>query len=116
MDIFDWLTASADVNRHVSPLYFIVVTLITSSVLFYVIKTDNKRALRVFAYGFVVWVVFEFGLFFTGVRQYSVDNPYPYIMLIGGVEDPGWVCLAYIAAERMMKYSKNRDRNLKKEG
>ena len=113
MDIIDWLTAPADVNRHVSPLYFIVVTLITFSVLFYAVRTDNKRALRVFAYGFVVWVVLEFGLFFTGVRQYSVDHPYLYIMLIGGVEDPGWVCLAYMAAERMMKYSRNNNHGRK---
>ena len=114
MDIIDWLTVSADVNRQVSPLYFIVVTLITSSVLFYAIKTDNKRALRIFAYGFVVWVIFEFALFFTGVRQYSVANPYPYILLIGGVEDPGWVCLAYIAAEKMMRFSRDKNKNTNK--
>ena len=110
MDIISWLTEVAYVNRHVSPLYFIIVILITTSVLFYALKTDNKRALRVFVYGFVVWVVLEFALFFTGIRQYSIENPYLCILLIGGVEDPGWVCLAYLAAEKMMICSRNRDR------
>jgi Na+/melibiose symporter-like transporter len=103
MDIISWLTESASVNRHVSPLYFIIVSIITLSVLFYALKTDNRRAVRIFVYAVVVWLILEFGLFFTGVRQYNLDDPYLIIMLIGGVEDPGWVCLAYIVAERMMK-------------
>lgn len=104
MDFVTWLTQSADVNRHVSPLYFIIVIAITLSILIYVIKQNNKRALRVFIYAFVVWVILEFGLFFTGVRSYNIDGPYLYltILLIGGVEDPGWVCLAFIVAEKMM--------------
>ena len=103
MDIIEWLTESAYVNRHVSPLYFIIVTIITVSILYYAIKVDNKRALHIFVYAFVVWLIFEFGLFFTGIREYNIDNPYLIIMLIGGVEDPGWVCLAYMVAEKMMK-------------
>lgn len=103
MDIVSWLTEVAHVNRHVSPLYFIIVTIITLSVLFYALKTDNKRAVRVFVYAFVVWLILEFGLYFTGIRQYNIDQPYLVILLIGGVEDPGWVCLAYIVAEKMMK-------------
>lgn len=106
MDIISWLTESAMVNRHVTPLYFIFVSIITFSILFYAIRTNNKRAVRIFMYGFVVWVLLEFGLFFTGVRQYNLENPYFVILLIGGVEDPGWVCLAYLVAEKMMLISR----------
>ena len=103
MDLISWLTESAYVNRHVSPLYFIIVVVITLSILFYAMKTNNKRAIRVFWYAFVVWLILEFGLFFTGVRQYNIEDPYLIIVLIGGVEDPGWVCLAYLVAEKLMK-------------
>ena len=103
MDMISWLTEAANVNRHVNPLYFIIVIIITSSVLIYSIRSNNKRAVRIFVYGFVVWLVFEFGLFFTGIRHYSLENPYLVIFLVGGVEDPGWVCLAYLVAEKMMK-------------
>ena len=109
MDIVSWLTESAAVNRHVSPLYFIIVTIITLSILIYSIKTDNKRALRLFVYAFVVWLVLEFGLFFTGVREYNLENPYLVILLIGGVEDPGWVVLAYLVAEKLMKINRGKD-------
>ena len=103
MDIINWLTESAHVNRHVSPVYFIIVTIITLSILYFAIRTDNKRALRIFVYAFVVWLILEFGLFFTGIREYNIEHPYLIIMLIGGVEDPGWVCLTYMVAEKMMK-------------
>jgi hypothetical protein len=103
MEMLDWLTEAAHVNRHVSPLYFIFVVMITSSILIYSIKTKNNRAVKVFIYAFVVWFIFELGLFFTGVRAYNLEDPYLVIFLIGGVEDPGWVCLAFIVAEKMMK-------------
>lgn len=74
--------------------------------LYYALSTNNKRAVRVFVYGVVVWLILEFGLFFTGVRQYNLENPYLIIMLIGAVEDPGWVCLAYMVAEKMMKFQR----------
>lgn len=106
MDITSWLNEAAYVNRHVSPLYFLIVILITLSILFYVVRTKNNRALRIFGYAFVVWLILEFGLYFTGVRQYNVEHPYLIIMLIGGVEDPGWVCLAYLVAEKMMMISR----------
>jgi len=106
MDISTWLNEAAYVNRYVSPLYFLIVILITLSILFYVVRTNNNRALRIFGYAFVVWLILEFGLYFTGVRQYNVEHPYLIIMLIGGVEDPGWVCLAYLVAEKMMKISR----------
>ncbi len=102
MDIIAWLTESADVNRHVSPLYFIIVSVITLSVLYYAVRAGNKRAIRIFSYAFVVWSILEFGLYFTGIRQYNIDQPYLIILLIGGVEDPGWVCLAYLVAEKLM--------------
>ena len=102
MDIISWLSGYAYVNRHVSPVYFIIVTIITVSILYYAIRVDNKRALRIFAYAFMVWLIFEFGLFFSGIREYNIEHPYLIIMLIGGVEDPGWVCLAYMVAEKMM--------------
>ena len=108
MDIITWLTEAAYVNRHVTPLYFIIVSAITLSVLVYAIKTDNKRAMTVFGYAFVVWVILEFGLYFTGVRQYNIEHPYLIILLIGGVEDPGWVCLAYMVAEKMMRVHQGR--------
>jgi hypothetical protein len=103
MDIISWLNEAAHVNRHVNPLYFIIVILITSSILIYSIKTNNKRAVRIFIYGFIVWLALEIGLFATGIRHYSLENPYLVIFLVGGVEDPGWVCLAYLAAEKMMQ-------------
>jgi hypothetical protein len=103
MSALDWLTEPAFVNRHVSPLYFIIVIIITSSILIYAWRTKNDRAVKIFVYGFVVWMILEFGLFFTGIRHYNLENPYLVIVLIGGVEDPGWVCLAYIVAEKMMK-------------
>jgi hypothetical protein len=106
MDIISWLTESAMVNRHVTPLYFIIVSIITLSILFYALKSNNKRAVRIFGYAFIVWVILEFGLFFSGIRQYDLENPYLVILLIGGVEDPGWVCLAYLVAEKMMKLYK----------
>ena len=107
MDIITWLTESAYVNRHVSPLYFIIVTMISLAVLGYAFKTKNKRAIWLYGYGMVIWLILEFGLFFTGIRDYNIANPYPAIIIIGGMEDPGWVCLAYMVAEKMMKFKKS---------
>lgn len=112
MDIVDWLTESAYVNRHVSPLYFIIVILISLGVLGYALKTKNKRAIWLYGYGVVVWLILEFGLFFTGIRDYSISNPYPAIIIIGGMEDPGWVCLAYMVAEKMMSFKRNESNEL----
>lgn len=108
MDILTWLTEPAYVNRHVSPLYFIIVTIISLAVLLYALKTKNKRAVIIFGYGVVVWLILEFGLFFTGIRHYNIENPYLIILIIGAIEDPGWVCLAFIVAEKLMKISRSR--------
>jgi hypothetical protein len=93
MEILDWLTETAYVNRHVSPLYFIIVTIISLSVLVYALRTKNRRAVVLFGYGVVVWVILEFGLFFSGIREYNIQNPYLVITIIGAIEDPGWVKL-----------------------
>jgi len=103
MDIISWLMEPAFVNRHVSPLYFIIVTIIALTVLIYSVKTDNKRAIRIYFYAVVVWFVLEFGLFVTGIRAYNIEQPYHIILIIGTIEDPGWVCLAYLVAEKMMR-------------
>ena len=109
MDIITWLTEPAYVNRHVSPLYFIIITAIALAVLLYAIKTRNKRAVRVYIYAIAVWLVLELGLFFAGVRVYNIDSPYHIIFIIGVFEDPGWVCLAYIIAEKMMASLKHKN-------
>jgi hypothetical protein len=108
MEPLSWLTDPAYVNRHVSPLYFIIVTIISISVLLYAMKTKNRRAVILFGYGVIVWLILEFGLFFTGIRHYNIDNPYAVIIIIGAIEDPGWVCLAYIVAEKLMKFNWNK--------
>lgn len=107
MEPLNWLTEPAFVNRHVSPLYFIVVTIIALTVLIYALKTDNKRAVRLYVYAMVVWFILELGLYLTGVRAYNVEQPFPIILIIGTIEDPGWVCLAYMVAEKMMKIHRN---------
>ena len=103
MDIFTWLNEPAYVNRHVSPLYFIIVTIIALLVLGYAFKTRNRRAIRMYLYAVLVWTSLELGLFFTGIRTYTFNPPYHIIFIIGLFEDQGWVCLAYLAAEKIMK-------------
>lgn len=106
MDIITWLTEPAYVNRHVSPLYFIIVTIISLTVLVYASRSKNNRAIWLYGYGVVVWLILELGLFLTGIREYNISNPYPIIIIIGGIEDPGWVCLAYMVAEKMIMRKK----------
>ena len=45
MDIISWLTESASVNRHVSPLYFIIVSIIALSVLYYALSTTADHTI-----------------------------------------------------------------------
>jgi hypothetical protein len=54
-------------------------------------------------------VILEFGLFFSGIREYNIQNPYLVITIIGAIEDPGWVCLAYMVAEKLMKINRIKD-------
>lgn len=83
-------------------VYFLIVLAITATVLLIAIYTRNKRAIRMFLYAMVVWAFIEgFGLI-TGLRAYSKDTLIVFVF-VALVEDPGWVCLGYMMAEKMFK-------------
>ena len=94
----------AQVSREVNYLYFLIVLAITITVLVIAIYTKNRRAIIMFLYAMVVWACIEgFGLI-TGMRVY--EPPKDQIMVfifVALVEDPGWVCLGYMVAEKLYK-------------
>ena len=91
-------------SREVNYLYFLIVLAITITVLGIAIYTKNRRAIIMFLYAMVVWACIEgFGLI-AGMRVY--EPPKDQIMVfifVALVEDPGWVCLGYMVAEKLYK-------------
>ena len=109
-EIIDYLMLPAHVQRVVTPLYFIIVILITSSVLYYCVRTNNKNAIRLFLFSLIVWPIIEGIGLITGWRVYYSGNNGLIYFLVAMVEDPGWVALGYVAAEKMYdKWFKNKE-------
>jgi len=100
-ELMDYLLLPAHVQRVVNPLYFAMVVAITSGVLYYSIKTKNRNAIRLFVFSLFVWPAIELIGLLSGWRAYHNANVGLIFFLVGMVEDPGWVALAYIAAEKM---------------
>jgi uncharacterized protein with PQ loop repeat len=104
MEILEWLTSPAHVQRSVNNLYFLVVTLIAIAVLFYAIRTKNRNAINLFLFSMIVWPAIEFFVWGIGVRIYDSASPQMVFVVVAFMEDPGWVCLAYIVSEAMFKH------------
>ena len=103
MSVIDWLMEPAFVSREVNWLYFIIVTLISLSVLFYALYTKNRRALYLYIFSIFVWVAIEGGFMLAGTRTYESSSVPLAFFAVAVMEDPGWVCLAYIIAEITFK-------------
>ncbi|MCK5562044.1 MAG: hypothetical protein KAJ51_15700 [Thermoplasmata archaeon] len=103
MSIIDWLTEPAFVSREVNWLYFIIVTIISLVVLSYALYTKNRRAIYLYIFGIFVWVAIEGGSMLLGLRTYESSSVPLAFFVVAVMEDPGWVCLAYIVAEKGFK-------------
>ena len=101
--IIDWLTAGAYVSRHINPAYILVVCIIATVVLGYIMLKRDMTAMRVFVYGFFVWLGVEsFGLA-TGMRVYVTDNPMCLLFFISFFENAAWCALSFIVARWMYR-------------
>ena len=103
MEILEWLTEPAYVQRVVNNAYFIIVTIIALSVLAYAIKTKNKNAINLFLFSMIVWPLIEGLVWGMGIRFYDSASPQMVFIVVAFMEDPGWVCLAYMVSEVMYK-------------
>jgi hypothetical protein len=103
MNFIDWLLESQHVQREVSVAYFIGVCAIAFSTLGYAIWTKNKPAVNMFLFSLPVWGFIEGLGLVTGWRAYHGLYPPLTFVLVAFVEDPGWVCLAYLVAETLFK-------------
>jgi hypothetical protein len=91
---------SAHVSRTVNYLYFLVVLIITFTVLGIAIFTKNKRAIKMFLFAMAIWSLIELIGLVSGMRVYEPSGDRILIFLfVALVEDPGWICLCYMAAE-----------------
>jgi hypothetical protein len=100
MSVVDWLTEPAFVSREVNWLYFIIVTMISLVVLVYAIHSKNRRAIYLYIFAIFVWVAIEGGSVLLGVRTYESSAAPLAFVVVAVMEDPGWVCLAYMVAEK----------------
>lgn len=103
MEIYEWLTTPAHVHRTVNNLYFVTVTIIALAVLVYAIKKRNKNAIYLFLFSIIVWGIIEGLVWGMGIRFYDSAQPQIVFSIVAFMEDPGWVCLAYLVAEGMYK-------------
>ena len=100
-DLMDYLMGPAHVHRIVNPLYFMVVLLISGSILGYSLYTRNRNAIALFLFAMIVWPLIElFGLL-TGWRVYATPYVGAVFVLISIGENPGWVTLAYLVSEKI---------------
>lgn len=107
MSLLSWLLEEAHVDREVSYLYLIIVTAISLGVLAYVLKTRNRNAIYLYLFSLPVWGAIEGIGLLTGWRQYS-SSPGLVFVVVSFMENPGWVTLAYLISEKMMKRWKRR--------
>ena len=99
ISLLEWLQEPASVNREVNMGYLLVVTIISLCVLAYAILSKDKRAQKFYMYSLIVWPLIEgFGLV-TGMRVYEGTSPWLVWFVVGFMEDPGWVCLAFIISQ-----------------
>jgi hypothetical protein len=103
VEILEWLREPAYVERVVNNLYFIIVTAIALAVLAYAIRTKNKNAINLFLFSMIVWPLIEGFVWGIGIRFYDSSAPGMVFFVVAFMEDPGWVCLAYMAAEVLFK-------------
>ena len=115
MGLIEWLTSPANVSRDVNYLYFLIVLVITLTVLFIAIYTRNKRALKMFVFAMAIWALIEGIGLLTGMRVYTPsEERFAVFIFVALVEDPGWVCLGYMMAEQLYKRLPNKKRILVK--
>ena len=103
MAILEWLMEPAYVERVVNNLYFVIVTIIALSVLSYAVYTRNRNAVNLFLFSMIVWPALEGAVWGMGLRIYDSSAPEMVFFVVAIMEDPGWVCLAYMAAEFLYK-------------
>ena len=103
MGVIDWLTEPAFVSREVNTLYFIIVTILSVSVLSYAIYTKNRRAIYLYLFAIFVWCALEGGSMLVGVRTYESPSVPLALFAVAVMEDPGWVCLGYLVSEKAYK-------------
>ena len=97
--ILEWLDQAASVDRHVTPLYFMVVAAITFTIYIYACQRD-RDAVRFFWYSAVVWMGIEgFGLL-AGLRVYEAAYPLNVFFCVAILEDAGWCTLGFLIAKR----------------
>jgi len=103
MSFLDWLREPAYVNREVNMGYLLIVTIISLSVLAYAILSKDRRAQKFYMFSLIVWPAIEgFGLV-TGMRDYQGTSRLLVWFVVGFMEDPGWVCLAFIISQYWAK-------------
>lgn len=104
MGLLEWLGSPAYVSRDVNYLYFLIVLVITLTVLSLALYTKNKRALKMFVFAMAIWALIEGIGLVTGMRVYTPsEDRFLVFIFVAFVEDPGWVCLGYMMAEQMYK-------------
>ncbi len=103
MSFVDWLLTSEHVQREVNIAYFIGVCAIAFTTLAYAIRTKNKPAINMFIFSIPIWGFIEGLGLVMGWRAYHGLYPPLTYVLVAFVEDPGWVCLAYIVAEALFE-------------
>ena len=104
MRLLDWILSPASVSRQVTYLYFMIALIVVIFVLGIAIYSKNKRAVRLFLFAMIVWAVIEFIGLVTGMRVYKPDSDKVMIFIfVAFVEDPGWVCLCFLIAEKLFK-------------
>jgi hypothetical protein len=95
---------SAYVARHVNMLYFLVVSVISLSVLAWAVFSHNHRAVNIYLYSMPVWAGIEgFGLV-TGMRVYESYQGAVFFF-VAFMEDAGWVTLAFMVSEGLHRWS-----------
>ena len=104
----------AHVSREVNYLYFIVVLAITLTVLSVALYTRNKRAIRIFFLAMVIWAIIEGIGIVSGMRVYEpVSDRMIIFVFVSLLEDPGWCCLGFMAAEQLFKRVSLKSTNIK---
>lgn len=111
MEIVEWLTSPAYVERAVNNAYFVTVTIIALVVLSYAVYTRNRPAIYLFLFSLIVWPAIEGLVWGMGIRIYDSPSPQMVFAVVAFMEDPGWVCLAYMVSEAMYKKLKVEDEN-----
>jgi len=98
-----WLLDSAQVNRVVNPAYLIAVMIFGIAMLLFAWEIGNKNAVRLYLVSIPIWLFIEGGSLLAGIRVY--DGPVAFVLfVVAFMEDPAWVCFAYLGAERFYKW------------